>query len=135
MAPDTPRCTAYKSTATTLQMAPAIAPSINEDPMERQPSPTRKLIEGSVNGNRQYLLAKNIVPTAVEAKKTKRTAVACEDRHCERAEKPTNQPSKTQLSGKAHARLMVPTATSTAITKVSQNNQGIPNLMSCFVAA
>ena len=79
MAPDTPSCTAYKVTATTLQMAPATAPSINEDPSERQPSPTRKLTEGSVNGNRQDLLAKNIAPTAVEAKKTQRTTVACED--------------------------------------------------------
>jgi len=79
MAPDTPRCTTYKVNATTLQMAPATAPSIKEDPTERQPSPTRKLTEGSVKGNRKYLVTKNVAPTTVEAKKTNRTAVVCED--------------------------------------------------------
>ena len=79
LTPDKPTYAAYKGTAATLQIAPATTPSTNEDPTERQPSPTKKLTEGSVKGNRKYLLTKNVAPTTVEAKKTNRTAVVCED--------------------------------------------------------
>ena len=79
MTPDKPTYAAYNGTAKMLQIAPATAPSTNEDPTERQPSPIRKLTEGSVKGTRKYLLTKNIMPTTVEAKKTNRTAVVCED--------------------------------------------------------